>query len=330
MSLGKKVLSGVGLGLTAFVIVLVIYVNRAGNKTYDAPFPKLTASQDSALIARGKYLAFGPAHCVSCHAPMDKFDEIEHGLEMPLVGGWELTIPPGTFRAPNLTPDKETGIGSFSDGTLARALRYSIRHNGKSMFPFMPFQNISDQDLVAIISFLRSQPAIRNDLPATELSFIGKAVLAFGLVKPEAPIGTPPATVTIDSTVEYGKYLANYVANCRGCHSLRDMKTGEFVGVDFAGGMLMDSDPPIPGVSFITPNITPHESDGVMAKWDEATFISRFKAGRVYKGSPMPWGAFSRMNDLELKAVYRYLNSLDPVSGKVEKIYYGPGDELPG
>ncbi len=330
MKLFLTILKWMGTGLGILILVLIIFVSVRGNRTFDAPLPDLASSQDSAVIARGKYLAFGPAHCVSCHAPMDKFDEIEKGLDIPLMGGWELNIPPGSFRAPNLTPDMETGIGSYSDGQLARALRYSVRHNGKALFPFMPFQNMSDADVIALISFLRSQPPIHNELKNTELSFLGRAVSAFGLVDPEGPVGTPPKWVESDSSVVYGEYVANSVANCRGCHTLRDLKTGAYIGVPFAGGMPMESDPSVDGLSFVSPNITPHQQDGVMAKWDEVTFINRFRAGRVHKGSPMPWGAFSRMTEIELKALYRYIQSLDPIARKVTKTVYYPGENVPG
>lgn len=329
MKIFLSILKWVGAILGVLILFLVLFVSIRGNRTFDTPLPNLAASQDSAVIARGKYLAFGPAHCVSCHAPMDKFDKIEKGLEMPLIGGWELNIPPGSFRAPNLTPDMETGIGSYSDGQLARALRYSVRHNGKALFPFMPFQNMSDADVIALISFLRSQPPVKNELKTTELSFLGKALSAFGLIDPEGPVETPPKWVEIDSSIVYGEYVTNSVANCRGCHTLRDLKTGAFTGPSFAGGMPMESDPAIEGLSFVTPNITPHMQDGVMARWDEATFINRFQAGRVHKGSPMPWGAFSRMNEIELKAVYRYLQSLEPIAGAIKKTVFYPGESPP-
>lgn len=325
-----NILKWTGVVLGVFILVLVVFVNIRGNRTYEAPLPNLAASTDSAVIARGKYLAFGPAHCVSCHMPMDKFTEVENGLELPLSGGWELNIPPGIFRAPNLTPDMETGIGSFSDGHIARALRYSVRHNGKALFPFMPFQNMSDADVIALISFLRSQPPVKSDLKSTELSFLGRAISAFGVIKPEGPLTTPPAMVEIDSSIVYGEYVANSVANCRGCHTKRDLKTGAFLGDSFAGGMTMESDPMIEGLSFISPNITPHMADGIMAKWDEATFIKRFKTGRIHNGSPMPWGAFSRMTVIELKALYRYIQSLEPVAGKVKKTVFYSGESLAG
>ena len=66
-----------------------------------------------------------------------------------------------------------------------------------------------------------------------------------------------------------------------------------------------------------------------MVEWDEKQFIKRFRSGRVYKGTPMPWGSFGRMTDLELKAIYRYLQSLDPEENTIEKVVYAPGEALP-
>jgi hypothetical protein len=114
-----------------------------------------------------------------------------------------------------------------------------------------------------------------------------------------------------------------------GCHTRRDLKTGEFTGVPFAGGMAFPADKFSEGYTFVTPNLTPDPETGVMSAWNEQGFIDRFRAGRVHKGSQMPWGSFSRMNELELKAVYRYLKSLDPVKNKIERTVYPPGEKLP-
>jgi mono/diheme cytochrome c family protein len=126
-SVMKTFLKFTGVALLVFVIGIFAFVQFAWDKKHEAPVLEFTASTDSAMIARGKYLAFGPAHCATCHVPMDKIMDVEGGLEIPLSGGWELPIPPGTFRAPNLTPDPETGIGNMSDAQLARALRYNIK-----------------------------------------------------------------------------------------------------------------------------------------------------------------------------------------------------------
>lgn len=326
----KKIIVFVLLGLLVLLVALFTYVQLSWNKKFDAPYPKIKASTDSAAIARGKYLAFGPAHCSTCHVPMDKVVAVEGGLQIPLSGGWELDIPPGTFRAPNITPDMETGIGKLTDGELARIMRHMVGNDGRCIMPFMPFAEMSDEDLTAVISFLRSQQPVKHEVKRSEYKFLGKAVMAFGMIKPEGTKGTPPKSIAIDTTVEYGKYLANYVANCVGCHTERDMKTGAFIGEPFAGGMQFPPDAFSEGWSFVTPNITPHKETGIMAEWTENAFVGRMKAGRVHQGSPMPWGAFSRINDLELKAIYRYLQSLNPVENKIDKVAYAPGEELPG
>ncbi|MCB9251709.1 MAG: c-type cytochrome [Flavobacteriales bacterium] len=326
MKLILKILAGIVILVLGFVIfVLVTY-----DKKFDAPYPELTASTDSSVIARGKYLAYGPAHCGTCHVPMDKIMDVENGELIPLSGGWELNIPPGSFRAPNLTPDKETGIGNYTDADIARTLRYMVNKNGGCVFPFMPFQELSDEDLTAVISYLRSQPAVEHKLERTKLSFLGKMISALGMIKPEGPKKTPAQSIKADTTAVYGEYLANYVANCVGCHTERDLKTGEFVGKPFAGGFYFEPDYFSKGYSFVSPNLTPDPGTGHIANWDRNTFIARFKAKRVYEGSPMPWGAFSRINENDVIAIYNYLQTLTPVANKIDQIVFKPGEKPKG
>ncbi|MCB2221984.1 MAG: hypothetical protein KQI35_16470 [Bacteroidetes bacterium] len=100
-----------------------------------------------------------------------------------------------------------------------------------------------------------------------------------------------------DSSAAYGSYLAHSVANCIGCHTKRDLKTGNFAGPAFEGGFQMDAegDPDMTGYKFITSNITHDPETSVMAHWDEEFFIERFQAGCLQNGSPMPWEAFALM-----------------------------------
>ncbi len=322
----KKLLLRLLAALAVFLLLIVGYIQFFWNKKHDVAFPDIKAVQDSAVIARGKYLAYGPAHCGTCHMPMDKIEAVEGGEIYPLSGGWSLTIPPGTFRAPNLTPDKETGIGNRTDGELARAMRHMVKHDGSTLFPFMPFQGLSDEDLTAVISFLRSQEPVKHEVKPTELSFLGKALSAFGVVQPEGPKSTPPRAVPRDTTAVYGEYIARHVANCVGCHTERDLKTGAFIGEEFAGGFYMPADEFSKGYSFVSPNLTPDPETGLITSWDQATFVTRFHKGRVHAGSPMPWGAFSRMDDVEIIALYKFLHALPPVSRKIEKIVFQPGE----
>ena len=224
--------------LILFVVLvagMVTYVFTNFEKTFDAPYPNISASQDSAIIARGKHLALGPGHCPDCHAPMKDRARVLAGEEVALSGGFNFVLPLGTLYAPNITSDKETGIGNLTDQEIARALRYGVRHDGQAILDFMPFYDLSDEDLTAIISWLRTQPAVKNERPAHEYNFLGKMIKTF-VIKPSGD-GEVPARPEIDSTASYGKYLVNSVANCRGCHTQRDLMSGAFIGPDLAGGL---------------------------------------------------------------------------------------------
>jgi len=324
-----KILKWTGIVLALIIVALFAFVQLTWNKKFDAPYPDIKASTDSAIVARGKYLAFGPSHCATCHVPLDKIMEVEKGLEIPLSGGWEMSIPGmGTFRAPNITPDPETGIGKLSDGDLARTLRHGVGSDGRFIMPFMPYQNMSDEDMVALISFLRSQPAVKHEVARTELGLLGKTLMAFGVLKPEGAVGTPPVSVPRDTSAEYGKYLAHNVANCYGCHTRMDLNTGKNVGQDFAGGTAF-KDEFTKGHTFVTPNLTPHPETGQIAHWSQMDFIRRMKGGRLNDLTPMPWGAYARFTEDDTKAIYSYLKTLEPVNHKIAKTEYAPNEQVP-
>ena len=307
------------VGLIGFIALIILcfvaFVFLKWDKKYDAPYPELAATQDSTLIARGKYLVYGPAHCAGCHNTAERMLRVDQGEDLTLIGGAEFVFEPGVIRSRNLTPDMETGIGKLTDGEVARVMRNSIGADGRPIFPLMPFQNMSDEDVVAILSYLRSQEPVNHFVKPTEYSFMGKAVLALGLIKPEGPAGTPPKSIKIEPSEVYGKYLANSVANCVGCHSPRDLMSGEFIGPKFSGGLEFEE---VPGALFVTPNLTPDPETGIIANWSEEAFVERFKAGRVYEHSPMPWGSFARMSEVDLRAIFRYLKALEPVKNPIE------------
>jgi hypothetical protein len=326
----KKILKWSGIGLITIIAGLTIFVLLSWEKKFDAPYPTIEASTDPNIIERGKYLALGPAHCGGCHVPMDKVRAFDEGEQMPFSGGWELSFPGfGTFRGPNITPDKETGIGKFTDAEIARSLRYGVGTDGRSLFPMMPFQGLSDQDLTAIISYLRNQEPVNHLVQPIDYKFMSKALFAFGLFKPEGPKESPPKSVTIEPSIEYGKYIAYNMANCRSCHTQVNMNTGEYIGKDFAGKALFEADDFSEGFAFVSPNLTPSPTTGIISNWTEEQFIARFKSGRVHRGSPMPWGSFSRINEVELQALYRFFQSLEPVENEIEKTVYAPGEALP-
>src|SRR5262245_51629137 len=93
------------------------------DRTFDVALPALHASSDPTVIARGRYIAYGPGRCVECHVS----SRIGTDSLPPLSGGTQFVLPIGTITTPNITPDSATGIGRFSDGQLARVLRHGVR-----------------------------------------------------------------------------------------------------------------------------------------------------------------------------------------------------------
>ena len=327
--LKKTILSIIGV-IVIFIACFMVFVYSSYDKNYNAdyPVPDLNVESDLAMIERGRYLAQGPAHCIDCHSPLDKVLAHDSDDDLVMTGGFGLEIPPGTFYAPNITPDKETGIGRYSDGQLYRMLRYNIRPNGQAAIDFMPFFNMADDDIYAIIAYLRSTTGVKHKMPESELTFLGKALTTFGAIKPSKPEKPVRKTVKEDTTVAYGKYLAYAVANCMGCHTDRDMQTGEFIGEDYAGGLTFGPDVLTQGRVYVTPNLTPDKQTGIMAEWDEESFIDRMRAGKIYETSPMPWKAFQMMKDNDLKAIYRFLKTVKPVAKTIAQGSHPTGRKL--
>jgi len=309
--------------LSILLLGVSIFVWRTWDRAWDRPLPDLHASHDPAVISRGEYLVYGPAHCVECHAASTPdADAIAGGARPPLVGGMAFHAPPlGVIYSRNLTPDVETGIGRYTDPQIARLLRYSVRPDGKAVPQLlMPFSGMSDEDIVAILSFLRAQPAVRHVVPADDFTLIGKVVKSFAPVfKPRDAALAPPTPPVPAATRERGEYLARSVGNCGGCHTPHNPVTFAATAPEFSGGEEM-SPAARPGadraVWFRTPNLTPATGSALNKFPDRATFVARFqRGGRQYAGSPMPWEAFARMSDADLGALYEYFRGLPAQAG---------------
>mgnify|MGYP000371408976 CR=1 FL=1 len=302
-----------GLGLA--IALLAAFIQFAPLAENDIPYPEVTISNDSAVLARGEYLVFGPAHCVECHRRPEDSVALSQGAKVALAGGALFDLPFAKVYVPNLTPDPETGIGNIENGAIARAMRFATNHNGNTMMPFMPFTHMCEYDVSAIISYLRAQQPVKNEIPKTEYTFLGKALNRF-LLKPYKQTEPILAGVEEGATVEYGAYLANNVANCKGCHTVFDLEKMEYTGVPLAGGGEFVERKH----AFKTPNLTPDPKTGHIYKWSEDVFVSRFRAGRVYEDSPMPWEAFKTMSDQDIRAIYKYLRSVPAYENKVEPV----------
>lgn len=303
------------LSLAALIVVLVIgiaaYVASRQNLKFDPPYPEIAASSDSAVIARGHYVVRNLANCAQCHGDTTKYAANLAGVDVPLTGGFTWNIPPGIFHARNITPDPETGIGRFADREVGRALRFGVGRDGRALLPFMEFQGLSDEDLVAVVSYLRTQPPVRNVVPPHRYNLLGAVVKATVLANPVGPKGPTLKESPRGATVENGRYLVESVALCWACHTQRNDATGELIGPRF-GGATGFLEPLDPGHLWGPPNLT-SDPTGKTGQLTEDQFVARFRTGRLLPGSPMPWQGFSRLDESDIRAIYRYLRTVPPV-----------------
>ena len=318
MHKGIKIV-GIGLGVLVLGVVgfVGIKVSTADFSHPDTPLPEIEASEDAELVARGKYLVHHVAHCSSCHAMTDgELDLSTWKLdpEAPIAGGYLMEAGPfGTYVAANLTPHETTGIGRYSDGQVARVIKYGVGPDGT----FAPLMRlgvgpIADEDIGAIISYLRSREPVERNLPPEEFGILAKLLAdEFG---PREEHGMKAVQAGDEPSVERGKYLAEGPALCMGCHTPMDPMAGfAFSGDPYSGGGELEPDHTDPEFGIIAPNITPWEKGGRLGVWTEDQFVERMRGGRAYAGSKMAWEAFAGMTDNDLRSIYRYLQTV-PVS----------------
>ena len=255
---------------------------------------------------RGRYLAEARHGCVFCHSERDwsapgappRAERLGAGVVWKAEGMPWLT-------APNLTPDPETGIGRASDDAIARAIREGVGLDGRALFALMPygeFRRIPDEDVAAIVVYLRSLPPVRNPLPKTALPF-PLSVIMRGVPEPlEGPVPAPD----LSTPEKRGEYVLRTSA-CHHCHTSK--KRGQpDPALDMAGGNEFGSPA---GRAFAT-NVT-LDPTGI-AHYDIASFVQVMRTGKLGTLHPvMPWAIFSRMTDEDLGALYAYLRTLKPV-----------------
>jgi mono/diheme cytochrome c family protein len=315
----RRVAKWLGYGLGAPLVLalgLLGWVEGTWSVDHpDTPFPSIAATTDPEVIARGEYLVHAVAHCSTCHSPADQVAAHSFDFTSPQEGGNVWNVPPfGVFTAANLTPDA-TGIGRWSDAQVARVIRTGIGPGGKlSPVMRMAVGPMSDEDLTAIVSWLRAQEPVAGERAPTEYGILAKALSKRFLPRLDPPpIHVPGGEVS----VERGRYLAEGPAFCFGCHSPTDPMNGFAIkGAPFSGS---DPEPDShdPGFEIVAPNLTPHPTAGHITGWDEEQFVARFRAGRIYSGSTMPWEGFGRMTEEDVRSIYRYLRMLEPVDRNV-------------
>jgi len=313
-----------GLRITLIVVVVLIVlvavaaVKILGPRAFLGPRSRPLTSRKfeatPARLERGKYLANGIG-CLYCHSPHDWSKADDPILPGMTGAGQKLpyTDEPGKVFAPNLTSDKETGAGSWSDDMLARAIREGIGYDGRALFGIMPFshyRNMPDEDLASIIVYLRTLPPVRNVVPRTEIIF----PVNFIMRNDPQPITGPVAAPDLSDPVKRGRFLVNLIG-CTDCHTPVDKHHTPLVGLEFSGGQVLGA----PWGTVASANITPDASG--ISYYDQAMFIKAMRTGTVGArrlSKTMPWPALRNLTDEDLAAMFAYLKTLKPVSHRVD------------
>lgn len=311
------------MALGALVVVVGVGSLIALRGPKVAPPASITIERTAARVARGQYL-FELADCSGCHSGRDFGKYL--APEIPGQRGKGNEFPPelglpGKIVARNITPDLETGLGKWTDGEIIRAIREGISKEGRALFPMMPYQSyaqMSDEDVFSLVAYLRTLPAVKNALPATEVKF-PVSFLIQGVPQPVDKV----AAVDRNDKLAYGKYLVT-VGGCAECHTQKD-KGAPVAGMEFAGGEVFR----MPGnLTVMSANITPHAETGI-GGWSEEKFVNKFLGMRnvapetlapAVQGNftLMPWLALRNLEESDLRAIYGYLKTLKPVANKVD------------
>lgn len=280
------IIAGLLTLLFAFVLVMALVGTSKLTAKHDNPVQDVKVAMTPEQIARGER---GAALCAGCHAA-------DH--QAPMEGsnfGADMPFPIGTLYAPNLTPAGE--LKDWTDGEIIRAIREGVHKDGRSLI-IMPsdiFRNLSDDDVQAVVAYLRSQPAVEPNTPRNKLNLIGALFINMApLLTAQPPITGPVTAPPEGPTAEYGQYLVSGFG-CTACH-----------GPQLAGGTPPEGGAPAPNLTKIVPT------------WTEAEFVNFFRTGQIPGGEmasdDMPWKEYSiAFTDDSLKAVYAYVSKLPPV-----------------
>jgi mono/diheme cytochrome c family protein len=272
------------------------------------------AERTPARLARGKYLVEGLMHCFACHSDLNwKAPGVppQPGKKGAGTIFPDEKNPPFRIVAPNITPDKETGAGKWTDAQFERALRQGIGHDGRKLFPLMPYLNyrgLSDEDTASIIVYLRSIPAVRHELPKTPVP----EPFASGI--PTLPPTGSVAPPDLSTPAKRGAYLAQ-LGECNGCHTPADEKGEPIMSLDLAGGSRFKG----PWGEISAANITPDASG--ISYYDEALFLQVMRTGVVRTrklNSLMLWGYFRKTTDEDLRAIFAHLKTVKPIQHRVD------------
>ena len=266
----------------------------------------------SYLLARGQYI-FALAGGCACHT---------EPKGTPNAGGRAFPIPFGTVYSTNITQDKETGLGEWTDQQVRDALVKGVRPDGSRILPVMPFEAYSGMaadDITALIAYLRTlkpvrkpTPQLKSWMPFTRSLAVPPWLKLFGRFSPAAP--RPPQT-----GIERGRYLVEHVALCGDCHTPRN-----FIGVPIRALYLAGADEKHGPLGETVPNITPDKDSGI-GEWKREDIAELLLTGNKpdldnvqgLMAEVIDQG-FKNMAKPDALAIADYLKTIPPIKNKVK------------
>jgi mono/diheme cytochrome c family protein len=265
-------------------------------------------------LERGKYI-FGATTGCGCHTAKDG------ALN---AGGYKFEMSFGTIYTPNITPDRETGIGTWTDAQLIAAIRSGRRPNGERLIPIHPyasFNGMAAEDLQALVAYLRTVPAVKRPNTPNKISLpMFESVMLPAWIGAFIQLERPPAKAPITG-VARGEYLVRAVGHCGECHTPRGMSQA-MDHSRFLAGNPKGKGPEGAEV----PNITPDKETGI-GKWTEAQVVEFLGTGnkpdgdtagglmeRAIKGTS---AGFKDLTKADRSAIARYLKTVPPIKNKI-------------
>lgn len=261
-------------------------------------------AQAETPLQRGTYLVRSIVACGNCHTPQTPQGP-KPGME--LAGQLVIKEEGFTAYAPNITQDKETGIGAWTDEQIMHAIREGKRPDGSLIGPPMPidlYRNMADDDVRAIVAYLRTVPPVKHTVPKS----IYHIPLPPNYGPPVTHVSAPPRS----DKLAYGAYLAGPLGHCIECHTPLVNGRSDFEHQLGAGGFRF----PGPWGVSVSANITPH-ADSNVPDYSDAQLKKIIRSGIRPDGSrlmpPMGVYYYANISDADLDAIVAYVRSLKPV-----------------
>jgi len=312
----------ISVAFVAFLVLAAISF-LAVRSPDSVPASSIRIEITDARLARGKYLYENLMHCDGCHGQND-YTRFASPV-LPGRSGAGNVFPkelglPGQIVPANITPDKETGIGTWTDGEKIRAIREGISKDGRALFPMMPYSSykrMSDEDTYALVAYLNNLTPVKNALPKTSINF----PVSIMIKSTPQPVSSVPEPNRNDK-LKYGQYLVT-LGVCKNCHTPEER--GKLIEQkSFSGGRMFN----MGFARVVSANITKDEPSGI-GRWTEKQFLEKFAQYRDYaeKGAPkvsnddftlMAYVNYSRLPDEDLGAIYLYLRTQPGIYNAVD------------